>query len=98
MINTILKKSLVLGIILLFVATGIVPTIAQDVEKPSLPISRGNWLYVGGNGPGNYTTVQSAINAANPGDTIYVFSGVYHENLDIGKDSISSYQIVPPPR
>ncbi len=44
-------------------------------------------LYVGGSGPGNYTTIQQAINASNNGDTIYVFndSAPYYEYLTIPK-------------
>jgi len=45
----------------------------------------GNTLYVGGNSPGNYTTIQSAINTANPGDTIFVYSGTYYENVLVNK-------------
>jgi len=42
-------------------------------------------LYVGGVGPGNYTTIQEAIDAAGSGDTVYVYSGTYHEYLNVGK-------------
>jgi len=34
-------------------------------------------LYVGGEGGGNYTSIQSAIDDASDGDVIYVFSGFY---------------------
>ncbi|PNX51882.1 MAG: hypothetical protein BV456_01445 [Thermoplasmata archaeon M8B2D] len=44
-----------------------------------------NTLYVGGNGPGNYTRIQDAIDDASNGDTLYVFSGNYFEDLTINK-------------
>ncbi|PNX50446.1 MAG: hypothetical protein BV458_13200 [Thermoplasmata archaeon M9B2D] len=78
------RKRLAVGIILLFVGTSIIPAIAQETEKP-LQTSRGEWLYVGGSGPGNYTTIQSAINDANPGDTVFVFNGTYYEVLVVNK-------------
>jgi parallel beta-helix repeat protein len=78
------KKGLVVGIILLFAGTTVITAIAQDTEKPLL-ISRGNWLYVGGGGPGNYTRIQDAINASSEGDTIFVYdeSSPYYEHLII---------------
>jgi len=85
--NIKLIKSLAVGIILLFVGTGIIPSGAQDIEKPALPTSRGNWLYVGGNGPGNYTKIQDAVDNSGDGDTVFVYddSSPYYENLFIDK-------------
>src|SRR4030043_326707 len=37
----------------------------------------GDTLYVGGDGPGNYSEIQEAMNAAHDGDTIYVYNGTY---------------------
>jgi parallel beta-helix repeat protein len=38
-------------------------------------------LYVGGTGPGNYTTIQAAVDAAIPGDSIFVHNGTYSESV-----------------
>ena len=48
-----------------------------------LSASANQTLYVGGSGPGNYTTIQAAVNAAADGDTVYVYAGTYHENVVI---------------
>lgn len=50
-------------------------------------IHRGNTLYVGGHGPGNYTHIQDAIDNASDGDTVYVYddSSPYLETLVINK-------------
>ncbi|NIO36164.1 hypothetical protein GTO27_00510, partial [Candidatus Bathyarchaeota archaeon] len=41
----------------------------------------GRTIYV----PDNYTTIQAAINAANEGDTVFVSSGMYYENVIANK-------------
>ncbi|TET89262.1 MAG: hypothetical protein E3J35_10245 [Methanomassiliicoccales archaeon] len=40
-------------------------------------------LFVGGGGPGNYTTIQGAVDDANPGDTVFVYNGTYNEFVRI---------------
>ncbi len=42
-------------------------------------------LYAGGNGPGNHSTIQAAINTAGDGDVVFVYSGTYPESLIIEK-------------
>jgi parallel beta-helix repeat protein len=86
--HPLLRKGLSIVIILLFIGTCIIPTIAQNTEKP-LPTSRG-WLYVGGSGPGNYTKIQDAVDNASDGDTVFVYddSSPYYENVVINKTSI----------
>ena len=46
---------------------------------------RGNTLYVGGSGPGNYTRIQDAIDNASSGDTVFVYAGIYQEWINIEK-------------
>ena len=47
--------------------------------------ARATTLYVGGAGPGNYTTIQGAIDAADPGDTVFVYSGNHSGSIEIDK-------------
>ena len=44
-----------------------------------------NTLYVGGNGEGNYSSIQMAMNASSEGDIIFVYAGIYSENIKINK-------------
>lgn len=39
--------------------------------------------YVGGTGPGNFTRIQDAVDASNPGDEIFVYNGTYYEHITI---------------
>jgi hypothetical protein len=50
--------------------------IGIQIDNKTMIISsnRGNTLYVGGNGSGNYTNIQDAIDNAVDGDTVFVYS------------------------
>jgi parallel beta-helix repeat protein len=52
--------------------------------------NNGNILYVGGDGPENYSTIQKAISNASSGDIIFVYSrsSPYYENIIITKNNI----------
>jgi parallel beta-helix repeat protein len=79
---------LVVGIIFLFFGTSFTSISGIQINNQTIKTSnRGNTLYVGGSGEGNYTTIQSAINDANNGDTVFVFddSSPYKENLIVNK-------------
>ena len=45
----------------------------------------GEILYVGGSGEGNYSVIQDAINISTDGDIIFVYNGIYYENIEANK-------------
>jgi parallel beta-helix repeat protein len=87
----ILKKVIVFGITLLFLAILISPIILGiNIQKTISQMDYVNTLYVGGSGEGNYTIIQDAIDNASNGDTVFVFNGFYHESIVVDK-SINLY-------
>jgi hypothetical protein len=60
-----------------------------SVSSDSIEAASSLTLYVGGTGPGNYSKIQDAINASSDGDTIFVYSGVYNENIRIEYTSVN---------
>ena len=86
--NNWFRKGLVIGIIVLFIGMSINSSTGRRVEmKSTTQTLRGNTLYVGGIGPGNYTTIQNAIDNASDGDTVFVYaySSPYYENVLVNR-------------
>ncbi len=95
--DNLVRNGLVLWIILLFVVAIFIPSIGGTIiegyglqnDKTSIIglNLRGNILYVGGNGSGNYTNIQDAINDASDEDTVFVYnkSSPYYENVVVDK-------------
>jgi len=83
-----MKKYPMIGLLIILMLTSAIP-LTQGIinEKSNHPISDDNILYVGGNGPGNYSSIQDAINDADDYDTIFVFndSSPYEECLEINR-------------
>ncbi len=73
------NTKLVLTVILTLTAVLAIVFGVRAVE--TLDLAGGSLLKV----PGEYSTIQAAINAANPGDVIEVKPGVYTENLTLNK-------------
>ncbi|UCG69311.1 MAG: right-handed parallel beta-helix repeat-containing protein [Thermoplasmata archaeon] len=48
-------------------------------------VTASSTLYVGGVNPGNYSTIQGAVDAALDGDTVFVYSKTYYENVVVNK-------------
>ncbi len=66
--------------VLFFINMFIFSTSAFRVGELITLTPKGNILYVGGSGEGNYSKIQEAIKNANSGDTVFVYSGTYYEN------------------
>ncbi len=49
------------------------------------PPAMGSIIYVDDNGGANYATIQQAIDNASDGDTVFVFNGIYYENVVVNK-------------
>jgi len=83
------KTIFAIGITILFICMSFNSISGIQIEnKPINPSIRGNTLYVGGSGPGNYSKIQDAIGNASNGDTVFVYndSSPYHEwNIQINK-------------
>ncbi len=83
--NTNLKKKIVtFYLLILFLTIGFTSFVSIDFLNYS-GVSAEKVIIVDINGNGNYIRIQSAIDIANSGDTIYVWSGNYTENLEIIK-------------
>ena len=80
-------KYIVVLICMLLITTVLSVSGTVMVESTSTSTSFGNTLYVGGSGPGNYSTIQEAIDDASDGDTVFVYddSSPYYENVVIDK-------------
>jgi parallel beta-helix repeat protein len=80
------KTVLSLGIIFLLVLLSFNSITGNQLTTQIInSFDKGIILYVGGNGSGNYTTIQSAIDEANDGDTVFVYNGTYYENVVVNK-------------
>ncbi|HNZ33487.1 MAG TPA: hypothetical protein PKJ22_04405, partial [Candidatus Cloacimonas sp.] len=44
-------------------------------------------------GAGQYTSIQTAINASNPGDSVLVYPGRYYESITITTNDISLFSM-----
>lgn len=81
-----MNKGIVLGVVFLFVFMSFTSIPGIQINNQIVKDSgRGNTLYVGGSGPGNYTRIQYAVDNATDGDTVYVYNGSYWGNIIVNK-------------
>jgi parallel beta-helix repeat protein len=69
------KPIATLGIVLLFIVSSLIPMVSSDTSNSKRTI------YVDDDGGADYTKIQDAIDNANDGDIVYVYSGFYRENV-----------------
>jgi parallel beta-helix repeat protein len=72
--KSLIRKGLVFGIIFLFVGAGVIPSTVSVIEKKT--------AFTSSISPGY---IQGLIDNASSGDTIYIPSGTYYENIVIDK-------------
>ena len=77
-----MKRKILLYIVILSVLSSSILLSLDYVGAAETPQDT---LYVGGGGWDAYSKIQTAVNRANPGDIVYVYNGVYQENLVIDK-------------
>ncbi|MBN1280118.1 MAG: right-handed parallel beta-helix repeat-containing protein [Candidatus Thermoplasmatota archaeon] len=75
------KIGIIIGIAMLVVTATVASGCNTTLSTNPHAQNRG-WLYVGGTGFGNYSTIQEAIDASSNGDTIFVYNKTYNENVD----------------
>jgi parallel beta-helix repeat protein len=78
-----MKNKVILFLMCIMLITSFITVFPVETIKVNRDI-----LYVGGGGSGNYSTIQSALDDANPGDTIYVYNGLYLENVIVSKNNL----------
>lgn len=84
------KKGMVIIIAFVFFSIGcFLEPIQGDslFSGPDYSVTTRTW-FVDNEGDGDFNTIQDAINAAEDGDTIKVYSGTYYENLVIDKNNL----------
>jgi len=74
MINGLFRKGFILGIILFFILAGIIPSTVGIIKEKNVIMNLGSRGYI-----------QDLIDNASDGDTIYISSGIYYENIIINK-------------
>ena len=79
------KKGIILVAIFLFISMSVISSTGRLEQSSISFLHNGHILYVGGNGPGNYSRIQDAIDNASDGDTVFVYSDIYFENLLVNK-------------
>ena len=78
------KEFLIITLSLTIIAISLNGCIKENSLDNGIPIEE-KILFVGGNQYGNYSIIQNAIDNTSSGDIVYVYSGIYYENIVVNK-------------
>lgn len=70
------------------IVLALILTVSFVTIQPPGTASSPTVRYVGGSGPGNYSSIQDAIDVAHAGDHLYVYAGLYQENIVVDKELV----------
>ncbi len=85
MSNRTIVRWMSIGIILVSFGASVIPAgLSARIDQNNAGKLANTWI-VDNEGDGDFTSIQAAVNAATPGDTINVYSGTYFENVNINK-------------
>jgi parallel beta-helix repeat protein len=81
--DTIVRYFISVIIVLSLIGSSFIVS-AYSLKRPMVVCTSQTW-YVGGSGPGNFTTIQDAINSSSDGDTVFVYDdhAPYYEDVVI---------------
>lgn len=85
MIRKILSKKMKFNFVSLFIFLLLINSSTLLIENGSAQKTNDTIHYVQSGGEGNFTTIETAIDTAQAGDTIIVLNGTYYENIVIDK-------------
>ncbi|MCD4664627.1 MAG: right-handed parallel beta-helix repeat-containing protein [Bacteroidales bacterium] len=76
--NRSFRKSLAVAVVASFLGVSIIPNVVSDATTNEI-------IYVDDDGTADYIKIQDAIDNASDGDTVFVYSGEYIENINVNK-------------
>jgi len=79
----VIRKYIVIGLILIFFVTNIQAVISSD--ESIITTNSNKTLFVDDDGTAEYKKIQDAIDNSSDGDTVFVYSGTYNENIIVNK-------------